>query len=245
MKRIIILLTCICLCFACVACGNTDVQKPTQNDTADITQETTPPEITEEVAEPEETVESTDATTEKEYVDIGGAKFYTGLDWDTEAAQYVFANDKLCSVTIPIPNQSCGTRPKGGGQIGYYTNENLDSVRILTSSLEENHTESSVYLEVLCNIVDLYMGGGYKEGACDILTDETITINDRVFRKITGTHHFEHRETQHSDYFAMYITEVSNGGTIFWSCADATSEQTLNDLVDQMTQRMAEGFKEI
>ena len=243
MKRIIILLTCICLCFTCVACGNTDIQEPTQNDATDTMPETTASN------ESNEDISSESQNTEENTANDSVAT--TELTWDAYENYESFKNDEMNKVAIPVPNSSFTTEYKGAGRIGFYTDAEGNEYKIMIAAQdEETETVSEdvldLYLEQF-NTIEQHYYDFYFHRLHIIRLRDTQTINGREFQCFKVNHtFFVEEEDIIEEYCTIYVTKTSNGAYIMWLVAtQVPDDSTSNEMVESMAKIMAEGLQEV
>ena len=237
MKRIIIMITCLCLCLICVACTNTKPQETALNET----QESTVPN------ESDKDMPSETQNTEEIKTDDSP----TELTWDTYLNYESFKNGEMNTAAIPVPNASFTTEYKGGGRIGFYTDAEGNSYKIMIIAEDEETKEApddklSLYLEQF-NIIEQHYYDFYFHRLHIIRQSETQTINGREFQHFAVNHtFFIGEEDIVEEYGAIYVAKTSNDAEVVWMVStQVPNDETANEIVEAMAKIMAEGFTEV
>ena len=169
-----------------------------------------------------------------------------GIVWETSRVcrEYVAADGKM--VTVEMPRlEGFGSAPKGAGTYGWWSDANANGLKYTAAG--DAVGEGQIYadcFEMIETIDDLYHAF-YKNSVYDIQSDETVTLNGREFRYITGVHTYSANQEECRHYIEMYITTLSNGAEFAFVISDTSATQCMAETVRYVAKTMAEGLVEI
>lgn len=231
MKKLIAILLCLCMCFACVACGN------------DTNNETQP---TVSTGEPTETPTTPEGSAPTEDATEPTAPEVEGVVWDTNRVfrEYVAAGGKMITVEMPRP-EGFGSIPKGAGTIGFWSDADNNGLKYTAAGDEVGEGQMYADCFAMIETIDDLYNSFYKDSVYDIQSDETVTLNGREFRYITGVHTYSANQAEHKHYVEMYITTLSNGAEFAFIISDTSATQCMAETARYVAKTMAEGLVEI
>lgn len=101
------------------------------------------------------------------------------------------------------------------------------------------------YFQKVNGILEAYRGSRYKDFAFEIISQESLSVNDYEMCKYKGKHTFTYKGENVEMSFVAYATRLkANDAVVYWMVLDETDEQSLSELIESHADKMAKSLHE-